>query len=103
MEFEPDISKLEKVVSKLLDEYDVVKKKCEQLTIDLTESLTEVESLKEENRILLNEKDTVHSQVSTILEKLSGWEDSLGAQDDSPDASASKDTNGQLFSMGSSS
>ena len=103
MEFEPDISKLEIVVSKLLDEYNVVKKKCEQLTIDLTESLAEVESLKEANRTLLNEKDTVHSHVSTILEKLSGWEESLGAQADSSDEAAPNDTNGQLFSMGSSS
>lgn len=106
MEFEPDIAKLEKVVSRLLAEYNVVKEKCEKLTLDLAESLARIDELKEEKTTLLNDNDTVHSRVSTILEKLSEWEgglDSKNVDDVSEKAEIAKDSTGQLFSMGSSS
>ena len=105
MEFEPDISKLENVVNRLLEEYDVVNKKCEQLTVDLAESSAQVEALKEENHSLLNDKNTVHSRVTSILEKLSHWEDGVAGDtietDNATPDETVKDTGGQLFSMGS--
>ncbi len=104
MDFEPDVSKLEDVVTRLLDEYDVLKKKCEQLTLDLADSLVQVDELKEEKIALLNEKETVHGRVTTILDKLSDWEEGLVAEVDGENADAHQDaSSGQLFTMGSSS
>lgn len=106
MEFEPDITKLEKVVSRLLAEYNVVNEKCEKLTLDLAESLARIDELKEEKSTLLNDNDTVHLRVSTILEKLSEWEGGLdrkSVDDGNEKVELAKDPTGQLFSMGSSS
>lgn len=101
MDFEPDLSKLEDGVSRLLDEYSNVKKKCEQLTIDLAESEAQVAELKDEKMILMSEKDTVHSRVSSILEKLGDWEGAPAGSDGREDIAETKETAGQLFSMGS--
>lgn len=106
MEFEPDIAKLEKVVDRLLSEYNIVKGKCEQLTLDLAESMAQVDELKEEKGALLNDKDTVHSRVATILDKLNEWEGGLegsSAPVSNESTADVKDAGGQLFSMGSSS
>lgn len=101
MEFEPDLSKLEDGVSRLLEEYNNVKKKCEQLTVDLAEVEAQVAELKEEKMLLMSEKDTVHSRVSSILEKLSDWEGAPTGSDEQDSAAETKETAGQLFSMGS--
>lgn len=103
MEFEPDISKLENVVNRLLGEYELLKGKCEKLTINLAESKAEVEELKDEKMSLLQDKDTIHSQVSSILNKLTEWEDGLDHSDTGAKTPSSSDAGGQLFSMGESS
>jgi FtsZ-binding cell division protein ZapB len=103
MEFEPDISQLENAVTRLLEEYHVEKKKCEQLTLDLAESLARIEELKEEKVALLNEKEAVHSRVSTILGKLADWEKGLAGKTDIENNGSSQESGGQLFSMGASS
>lgn len=103
MDFDPDIAKLESSVDRLLDKYNVLKKECEQLTLELAESQAQLSGLLEEKNILLNEKDTVHSKVTSILGKLSAWEDSLSDDSEVSNAETSPEQGGQLFSMGSSS
>ena len=102
MEFDPDISKLENAVDKLLEKYNVLKKECEQLTLDLAESHAQLDELKEEKILLLNEKDTVHSRVTSILGKLSEWEDGLATESESSMTETTPETAGELFNMGSS-
>lgn len=103
MEFDPDVSKLERVVDKLLDKYELLKKDFEQLTLDLADSHAQLDELKGEKIILLNEKDTIHSKVTSILGKLSEWEDGLEGESDSDRVDVSQEPGGQLFTMGSSS
>ncbi len=103
MDFDPDIAKLESSVDRLLDKYNVLKKECEQLAMDLAESNAQLSGLLEEKNILLNEKDTVHSKVTSILGKLSAWEDSLAGDSEASHTENAPEQGGQLFTMGSSS
>ncbi len=103
MEFEPDISQLENVVTRLLEEYHLEKKKCEQLTLDLATSLAQIEELKEEKSALLNDKETVHSRVTTILGKLADWEEGLSDKMAGDNKDSSQESRAQLFPMETSS
>lgn len=102
MEFE-GLSRLEDIVGRLLTQYAELNKKNEMLTVEVAEKKQELGRLHDKILEMHGEKEDVHHRVSSILTKLTEWEQAKEDDDPAPDqevTSLAEESQKKLFNMG---
>jgi FtsZ-binding cell division protein ZapB len=73
MQYE-ELSRLEKIIEKLLSQFGTLKEEKEQLAAELEQKEREIVELRKAAAQLKEEKSVIHGRVSSLISSLEKWE-----------------------------
>jgi len=76
MDHEEELVRLEQIVEKLLESYNVLKSDCANLQQRLQAKEKENKTLLEQVQSLSSDKSTMHNRVTGLIGKIEAWEES---------------------------